>query len=374
MFWLLFASCSIFFAFFGKIELVKNPVVAKISRVCLVATLSVVLATCGSVFTDHDYYVSAFIKISRIETLPIDGPFDFFFNKYEGTASPLEKGFVLLYRLISNLGFSEIGFFFIIGFITNLLVISTFYRFKYPVIAVIVYITSTYFAQEFNLVRQCLAISIIFYALKYLEEKRWKKYLLFVLVAFTIHQSSLLGLLLLPFCFINDSPKALSYIKLVFLPFYLFSLLVATKRIDFDLSLIGGAIGVYEGYLGNDDNVGVGERSVDIVFNFMAVVCFLFYKRNHGKYIYAMCLFLGAILTNLTTQTPNLLRLALYFSFAYCVFVPHMLGNLSILKNKMVGFFSLALLTTYHILLIVNWMVNGTNIIGTKIDSLIMFK
>lgn len=66
-----------------------------------------------------------------------------------------------------------------------------------PLVLLCYFFTS--YTTSFNIMRQALAISIIFYAYKYIVDRDLKKWLLFILLAFLAHDTSLLCL---PFYFI----------------------------------------------------------------------------------------------------------------------------------------------------------------------------
>ena len=371
-FWFVFPLFVVLFAYFGDEAKTRNKRVSLCSRVLLLLLLSGVLATCGSVFTDNKLYADFYYYFSKTKGVESSSIAEFFLEKTEGIESPVENGFALLMWVIGKLHFSHIGFFFIIGAITNYFIIKAFYRFRYPTIIFLTYILSVQFQQEFNLVRQMMAVAILFYSLKLLEEHDWKKYLLTTVIAFTIHQSAIIALLFIPLFFVKNYDKVWKVLRIVFSVLLGFSLLVALKMIPFDISSLTLLLDMYEGYLSNDDSIGAGVISINYLYNFVVILTLCLYKANDGKLIYILYMVLGCIINNLSIQTPNLNRLALFFSIAYLALTPMLLGN-RLFEKKIVSNVALTMFTAFNIIIIIYFIVSCNNLIGTKIDSIFNF-
>jgi transmembrane protein EpsG len=89
---------------------------------------------------------------------------------------------------------------FVTALITNVLIVLILYKYSRMFeLSLYVYITSGMFVTAMNGIRQYLAAAVIFAATRYLLEGNWKRYMLVVLVAATIHQSALV---LIPIYFI----------------------------------------------------------------------------------------------------------------------------------------------------------------------------
>lgn len=81
------------------------------------------------------------------------------------------------------------------AFVTNALIVLRLWDFRkissFPWMAVCYYISFYFFTM--NIMRHCFAISIVFYATKYIEQKKYLKYLCFIGIATLFHTSSLIG-------------------------------------------------------------------------------------------------------------------------------------------------------------------------------------
>ena len=86
--------------------------------------------------------------------------------------------------------------FFIFALITNVLIFARLWDFKDRISlpwATMIYFGVFYF-MTFNIMRQFVAVAIIFYGTRYLAEKKYFKFLFFVLLGFLFHKSALLGI------------------------------------------------------------------------------------------------------------------------------------------------------------------------------------
>lgn len=96
-----------------------------------------------------------------------------------------------------------------------------------------IYLSMGLFYISMNQIRQLIALSIILYSIQYIENKNWKKYLLWILIAAGIHNSALI---MLP-CFVlrdiklRSRKKALGLLLLIFLGLYFFSPIIIEEVI-----------------------------------------------------------------------------------------------------------------------------------------------
>lgn len=119
---------------------------------------------------------------------------------WEDVKSGKDAGFNMIQMVMQNFTKEPQVLIFVMALITNVLIIMTFYKYsRLFELSIFVYITSGMFLVSMNGIRQFLAAAIVFAATKYLFEGNWKKYMLVVLIASTIHQSALI---LIPIYFI----------------------------------------------------------------------------------------------------------------------------------------------------------------------------
>lgn len=367
-FWFVYFILTILFAHFGKYQVAKNRIVVFCSRICLITTFSIVLALFGIVGTDHRAYTEFYYHINNFN-LHFNSVGEFLLEKGEGIISPTENGYILLMKLTLILNLNHVGFFFVGAFITNFFVVNTFYKFRYPVLSFMTYIVSTYFFQEMNLVRQMMAVCIFVGAIDCIEKHKWKRYLIFLLFAFSIHQSSIIGIIFLPFCFVQDIANIWKYIKWTIAPFYILSLLIALNVITFDLSLFSLILSAYDYQdYALKDSISGEVPSIDILYNCIIILILLFYKGEKGKYMYVISYIIGGVIFNFSPQAPYLMRLSLYFSFISIPLVTHLLGGGDLIKSKWISHSVLSVFYLYYSLVMIKASLLGLKSYGEKMD------
>ena len=108
-------------------------------------------------------------------------------------------GFKILVWLVYRFTEQTYMVFMVFGFITNYLIIKRLWDFRnkasFPLMILFYY--CYFYLITFNVFRQFISIAIIFYATKYLENKKYFKYCIGLLIAISIHSTSILGLLIL---------------------------------------------------------------------------------------------------------------------------------------------------------------------------------
>lgn len=75
-----------------------------------------------------------------------------------------------------------------------------------------IFMCESLYMSAFNLMRQILALAIAIQAYKYIKENKIKKAILIILIAFLIHKTAIVFLLLIPFGRINKKQRALKWV------------------------------------------------------------------------------------------------------------------------------------------------------------------
>ncbi|MBP3597205.1 MAG: EpsG family protein [Clostridia bacterium] len=180
--YLIMLLLSIVFIFIAQKS--KNKVLKVILYICSILPLFLVSALRYDLGTDYTKtYVSIFRKLSV--------------NK---VTKDLEISFELLVRaclLISN---NPNILFVVTAFITLVLIMITILtKSQNKILSVIIFVLGGFYFETLNLVRQYIAIAIIFLSSQLLLKKRWKYDILFLLIVIfsvTIHFSSIVALVI----------------------------------------------------------------------------------------------------------------------------------------------------------------------------------
>lgn len=123
-------------------------------------------------------------------------------NSYSGELffTYFEFGFGVLIKILIAILREPHYVILFISFITNTLIIKTLWRYRQNYsfsFSVFLYYTLYYF-ETFNILRQYLALSIIFWGIKFLFEKKHIKFVIVTLVASSMHVSAIIAITFLP--------------------------------------------------------------------------------------------------------------------------------------------------------------------------------
>lgn len=146
----------------------------------------------GEMATDHPTYNEIFESVARMD-----------FSDVLSRNFNMEKGYIILNKLISYISDSKVFYALVISAITMALEFSAYgKRSKIPWLSILLFFSVGEFFNSFNLIRQVLAVAICFFATKYINKskKDFFKYILLVLLATTIHSTA--AIVMIPAYFI----------------------------------------------------------------------------------------------------------------------------------------------------------------------------
>lgn len=111
-----------------------------------------------------------------------------------------ESGYVILNWLSSSLGFSFHSFLVIIAFFTMLSVGVFIYRYSsIPWLSFILFIGLGMYIYSFGILRQTIAMCILLWSVPYIERNNYKKAIIILMLAFTVHRNCIIFVLLFLF-------------------------------------------------------------------------------------------------------------------------------------------------------------------------------
>lgn len=140
----------------------------------------------------------------------------------------IEPSFLYICKLLLHISTSPNFLLFLFALLANSLIILRFWDFKdvasFPWMIACYY--SSFYFLSMNIVRQFCAIAVIFYATRYLFERKYIVYTLAIGLAFLFHRSALVGLLF--FCVevidwaqLNKKQKLFIFLGFVTIPIYI---------------------------------------------------------------------------------------------------------------------------------------------------------
>jgi len=341
-----FIVLFLLFAYLGQENVTKDEKMRVFMRIALILFLSAfaVFFRAGADRLEYIYFYEVDSHYFKFEDI-------LYWLSLESIE--MEPGFVLLTKIIQVLGLGSTGFIFLVTALINTLAVSSLYRFRYPFLVLFLFITSLPFAQESNLLRQMLAVMIGFYSIRFIEERNWKKYLLCVFIAFTIHKTALLLLIGVPFVFINE--KHHNIVLFVMLASWIISLgFVFGFFNSFEYLSIYFEDTRYSTYADEGTSVGAQEARFDVIYNALTVLLFLsllvFSKNKPKSIVFPSYYILGCSILNMAFGGQFVIRLALYFIPMFCAYTPALLSDNNLIsKDKQTRTILFALLFLYYL-------------------------
>ena len=301
-------------------------------RIAMAAVMAYVIGFGGVGTTDHEGYALLFNNAASDRF----GDIRLTFGR---VSDGLEWGYWALCWIAGRLGLGEAGFFCMVAFIANILVLEVLHRYsKHFVFACLLFILSEFFMQEPNLVRQTLSASIIMFALKYIDDDKPKVYVIFVLLASLMHTSGLVFLLLLLLRRVNFEKNRV-VLLIVLMILWVISLMFLYGLLH---SNFLDVVNIFIRMRGGDvlSNLGGSEKFTRSVSNdimnllvFVVFIYFLFVNKKAKLNVRIFLFFLGPIFFNMGENSYSLFRFAYFFPLLYAI-VPNILYDFKLGKKE----------------------------------------
>lgn len=319
--YLIIYAASIILAFFAQAKIPK--LIRKVLVALLIFTLSYLLLTRNSLIgTDTENYIRIFELLDRTS---ID-------SVYSLSALGLEPGFLITSYVFNILFESSYTIFFCFA-----LMIYNFYM-RAAVnnnlnlvlfIAALFSYTGIYF-MSFNILRQCIALSIVFFGVRYLTLGLNKKFLTLCLFAATFHYSAIISIF---FIFIYK-------FRIILYRFW-YLVVVAVLTMSTSMILLFSSLSErYSGYTSADDVTGLPSLTIFgfylIIFIFSVIGIKIINKEQREVFkfysvIYAIFISLNLFFYISGLSNQGLVRVAFYFAWP-SIFIIDL--GLKGLKNK----------------------------------------
>ena len=204
-----------------------------------------------------------------------------------------ETGYKTINTIVKTCGLGIQTVFFLVSlFSISLLFFSIKEYLRYPIVALLIYFGSCYFALDMIAIRQAMAVAIFFYGVRFIYKRQLLLYLLTIIFACLFHRSAIL---LFPLYFFVGK----EFSKNKYVVFFIFSVCIFFFQIKWMTwllvavaNIIGGSYaGVINAYA-TSSVYGIGRTiSIGILINFFLFIIYM-YKRNELlKLPYFNCFF-----------------------------------------------------------------------------------
>ncbi len=240
------------------------------------------------------------------------------------TSSRFEAGYTIFNIILSYISSSTRFFMIIMSLIVNYSV----YKFlksnsKNYLFSIIIYINLLFFYQSMTMIRQCLAMSIILLAFKYVKEKQLFKYILMVILASCFHITAIVGILIYPIYHLKINKKRILLLT------------IATIIISILLEWILPSISVITNRF-NYYDLQVGEAKLANIILFLIYLVFTVFaafivinnnkkKDNSSNDFYIYVFIISAILYAISINAPILARIGHYIAIYSIIAIPNII-------------------------------------------------
>lgn len=340
--YILLTIICIFFGFLGdKADSKKNYALYKICLIIPFLLLFIVAAIRYDVGQDYLSYM-------RNYELFVSG---YILNNFE-------MGYLLFLKILSFISKNPQIVFIITSVIINYFVcknISENSTKKW--LSYIIYIFGTFFFFSMNGIRQAIAISIFYYSLKYIKEKKFNKYLFINVIGVLFHTSAIT---FIPLYFILQKKIKFKYIIIIsmflfgnFFAAHISNLLIQTK---------------YSHYILNSNYYTLGKFNISSIINFLLFIIYnLFIKnKDDNDRIYENLHFIGVLISIFLPTMPLVNRFFVSFRYIEFLSVPNIIEKINIKKkNKDIIILGIVLLYTFYFIHGV-YLENGNKVLPYK--------
>lgn len=288
-----------------------------------------------------------------------------YFNSNNPYVSGSEPGYRIFVYLMSRISDKITFQFFMIEFIIMFFIYKSLkdnQLGRKTWIGVMLYYT-LFLGFSFNLMRQCLAISVIFWATKFIYARKWKTFTIIILIVSTIQLTSIVSLSLYPLYIIFSNEERIKYKKFYsFLKKYRWLLGIITVASALAILINGKKLmhyiihlqlkSSYAAQLGLVNTAGFNASSFILMSMFL--VPFLLNLRKLLKKEKLFCflfivVLLSVLLWQLSMVSQEAYRIALYFWMMIIILVPKGLCGFSKKNINILTFYYITLSNFYFV-------------------------
>lgn len=245
-----------------------------------------------------------------------------------------------------------IPYFLGMAFVTSSFLMKAIYDRKENMVwSVYMYLSMGLFYISMNQMRQMMALSIILYTIKFIEEKDWKKYFFWILIAAGIHNSALI---MLPCYFLRDiklrSPKkTIGLLALVISIAYFFGPAIIENVLR----------NTTYGWMLNFEAGEVDNMIINLLFRVALLVGCIFYMRSvlrkNKKYevLYWISI-IGILFQIISVYATSVARITTFFYAIFIFLVPLAITNISNRSVRIIAKLTIIVgMLCYHIFYLV---------------------
>lgn len=280
-----------------------------------------------------------------------------FNNVIRGEKVDVEVGYELINKICAFFSKDYAFLFFVTALIFIFFICKTIksYDISYS-FAIFIFICGGFYLFSFNVMRQCIAIAISFYSLKYIEKNNISSYMILNLISASVHNTALL---FIPLYFIlNKKIKMKWYLLVIGIVFplrfvlttYISQFLMGTKYYNY----IAGI------YLDSSSSTLTTSQ----IINILMFILYCMYTKDDEEenfYIFKNMHFVGTLFSCLIGIVPLIGRVTASFYLIQFISLPYFYKHC--FKQKYKKMAAIVIILMYLVLFIYSLIVNGNNVI-----------
>lgn len=264
------------------------------------------------------------------------------FNEYISIINTTDTGYLLINYTVSRFTNNINIFLFIHQLICNSLVIYTLYHYKEKCpfwLSTLCYIC-LFYCKTFNILRQAVALSMIFYSTRYLEEKKYKKYIISIMITSTFHFTAIFGIILLPLKKICESNSKYKKIYLFLIIFITIIVSISIKNVItllYNNGIVNGRIYNYLfEFVNETGSILNGETFFKTAFLGMIIMSKKnLENENNINTFLIMTLIIEYILFQIRNQIMYADRISSYFGYLIMLTLPQLPKSIKDPKDRL---------------------------------------
>ena len=245
-------------------------------------------------------------------------------NNYDFSSLFAQKewGFALLNWTLNWLSSDPQIMIFTVALITNVFVVLTIAKYGRPFeLSIFLYACGSFFS-TFNILRQCLAMAIIFWGIRYILERKFLKYFITVFIASTIHISSWI---VLPIYFIVRQRILSKW----FLPLMAGALIIMANFQNAAIFFLTD--GVYGAYLSGIEQGGYGVKPIRVIAHFVPIILMIIYKKrlieiNIRNLVFINFSIISGLIMLISLMYVYMARMDTFFAIVGVLIIPQLIN------------------------------------------------
>lgn len=255
-------------------------------------------------------------------------------NDFPQYSNRYEFGYLIYNKICSLVSKKPQTIIIVTGIITTTCYLFFIKRYsKSIILSIFLFIFLRFYDDTLNVLRQCLAICIIFTSYKYLLNRNFIKFIFCIIIAFLFHKTAIIFLLAWWITSIKLNKKNL----------LLLSIIAIALSIQFG-TIFQQALIVFDTYSYYEGGIYFGETRLATIVSliiqlFLFVIAYYIYSLNSLRISNSdekmlMLWFTGICILTISTQFNLFDRIATYFNVFSIIVLPNMIDKIKNLSNK----------------------------------------